>query len=297
MPKKSSKNNQSNSKKPNKKEVNQVNQNENQQNENQIEVNQQENSDKVVLKYEFPRQDGVIRLIVKPFDLRYLSELIDTYSENFPEFYTPLVKKILQDLPKLVELDEDSMEINVDLLSSSVQYSPEKMNCNPLKFNELRKLIDDIIAHASIIPTNEWLMKLAKIDTTIYYNDVFKPSNTFFTFRNDKLLVLKVDQIDFLDAAEMLDKIQAQQHEALKAQSQNRKPKLILRQQWLFETLLPRFPELLSCHPDSPVKIDISKTSSFDPTENPLMPYEINKIIELILRVSGVLPEELTLFH
>jgi hypothetical protein len=182
-------------------------------------------------------------------------------------------------------------------LKLKVPYAPGRIDCNPLTFSELKTLIDEIITAASILPSDDLLTKLAEIDVTQFYDDIHRPNNTFFTIRDDELLVLKVDPIDFLDAAEILDKIQAQQMEIAQAQTQNRKPKLILSQKWLFETLIPRFPELLSCHPKSPVKIDISKTGSFDPTENPLTPYEINRIIDLILKVSGVLPEDLVSFH
>jgi len=246
---------------------------------------------------EFPRENGVIRFRIKPFNLIYLAELIDIYTEHFPEFYKPLTQKILQDLPELVEVTEDSLPINHSMLSSSVPYAPGRTNCNPLTFAELRKLIDTIIACASIIPPYDLTARLAETDVTQYYDDVFKPDNTYFTFRGDQLVVLKVDPIDFLDAAEILDKIQAQQNEMLQARQSGRKPKLILTQKWLFETLIPRFPELLTCHPKSPVKIDVSKTGSFDLHENPLVPYEINRLIDLILQVSGVLPKKLELFH
>lgn len=250
-----------------------------------------------MLIIEFPRENGTICLKLKPLDLRYLAELIDIYLDNFPEFYKPLTQKILQDLPNLVELTEDSISINIDMLSSPIPYTPNCTKCNPLTFMELRKLIDDVIMQANIIPPDDWFVKLAETDVTQYYDNEFRPDNTFFTFRDDKLLVIKVDPIDFLDAAEILDKFQAQQFEVMMAQNENRKPKLVLSRKWLFENLIPRFPELLTCHPKSPVKIDISKTGSFDLEENPLMPHEIHKLIDLVLKVSGVLPEDLQLFH
>jgi len=250
-----------------------------------------------VLIFTFPRDNGYICLRVKPLDLRYLAELIDIYTEHFPEFYKPLTQKILQDLPKLVEVTEDSIPIDIEKLSSPIPYTPGRDDCNPLTFSELRRVIDEIIAFASILPPNEWLTKLTEIDVTPYYDDIFRPNNTFFTLRNDKLVVLKVDPIDFLEAADIIDKIQAQQVEIQQAKAEGRKPKLILTQKWLFERLIPRFPELLTCHPKSPVKIDVSKTGSFNLEENPLLPFEIHKIIEMILRVSGVLPEDLTAFH
>jgi len=246
---------------------------------------------------DFPRENGAIRLKVKTLNLIYIAELIDIYTEHFPEFYKPLMQKILQDLPELVEVTEDSLPIDHNLLSSPIPYTPGKTDCNPLTFAELRKLIDEIIAYASIMPSDDWTVRLAETDATQYYDDVFRPNNTFFTFRDDKLVVLKVDPIDFLDAADILDKIQAQQNEMLQAQQIGRKPKLILTQKWLFETLIPRFPELLTCHPKSPVKIDVSKTGSFDIRENPLTPFEINKLIDKILKVSGVLPEQIDIFH
>jgi len=264
------------------------------ENENQ---NQRQNQMNKVLYIEFPRVDGYIRLKIKPLDLRYLAELIDIYTINFPEFYKPLTQKILQDLPKLVEVTEDSIPVNVKLLGSPIPYTPDREDCNPLTFSELRTLIDEILRFASIIPPDDWTLKLAEVDVTEYYDDTFRPDNTFFTFRDDKLVVLKVDPIDFLDAAEILDKLQAQQIEVTQAQIQNRKPKLILSQKWLFELLIPRLPDLLTCHPKSPGKIDISKTNSFDINENPLMPFEINKIIDMILKVSGVLPKDLMNFR
>jgi len=246
---------------------------------------------------QFPREEDIINLNVKLNNLLYLAELVDIYMEYAPEFYRPLTKKILNDLPKIVELDEDSLEINIDLLNSPIPYTPDKMNCNPLTFNELRRLLDEIIAYASVLPSDDVFARLAEIDVTQYYDDMHKPNNTYFIIKSDDLVVIKIDPIDFLDAAEILDKIQAQQLELSQAQSQNRRPKLVLSQKWLFEILIPRFPELLTCHPKSPVKIDVSKTESFDALENPLTPYEINRIIDMILKVSGVLPEDLASFH
>lgn len=230
-------------------------------------------------------------------DLRYLAELIDIYTINFPEFYKPLTEKILQDLPQLVEVAEDSLPINVQLLSSKVPYTPDRTNCNPLTFSELKRLIDDILNLVSIIPANDITVKLAEIDVTTYYDDIYRPDNTYFTIKDDKLLVLKVDPIDFLDAAEILDKLQAQQFETVQAQTQNRKPKLILSQKWLFELLIPRLPKLLTCHPNSPAKIDVSKTGTFEMDKNPLAPFEISQIINMILKVSGVLPDQLAEFR
>jgi hypothetical protein len=260
------------------------------QNENQNQMNN-------MFNIQFPREEDIINLNVKLNNLLYLAELVDIYMEYAPEFYRPLTKKILNDLPKIVELDEDSLEINIDLLNSPIPYTPDKMNCNPLTFNELRRLLDEIIAYASVLPSDDVFARLAEIDVTQYYDDMHKPNNTYFIIKSDDLVVIKIDPIDFLDSAEILDKIQAQQLELSQAQSQNRRPKLVLSQKWLFEILIPRFPELLTCHPKSPVKIDVSKTESFDALENPLTPYEINRIIDMILKVSGVLPEDLASFH
>ena len=265
--------------------------------ENQEQKTNDVTEDEKALIVEFPRDDGFIRLKIKPFDLRYLAELIDIIREHYPEFFKPLTQRILQDLPDLVEVLEDSIPINKELLSSPIPYTPGKSNCNPLTFDELKILIDRIVAFASIMPPDEWVAKLAETDVSQYYDDIHRPDNTFFTFRGDQLLVIKVDPIDFLDAAEILDRLQAQQIEAQQAQIEGRKPKLIWSQKWLVEHLVPRFPQLLSCHPKSPVKIDISKTGSFNVDENPLYPYEISKLIDMVLQVSGVLPKDLQIFH
>ena len=271
--------------------------NKNKQEKNKEQKEENVDQTKKMLIFTFPRDNKYIRLKVKPLDLRYLAELIDIYTEHFPEFYNPLTQKILQDLPKLVEVTEDSIPIDVEKLSSPIPYTSDRDDCNPLTFSELRRVIDEIITFASILPPNDWFVQLTEIDVTPYYDDIFKPNNTFFTLRDNKLVVLKVDPINFLDAASIIDKIQAQQVEIQQAKAEGRKPKLILTQKWLFEHLIPKFPELLTCHPKSPVKIDVSKVGSFNLEENPLLPFEIHKIIEMILRVSGVLPEDLTSFH
>ena len=114
------------------------NQENNQENNQRNKPEEKENKNKLIV--EFPRENGIIRLEVNTLNLIYLAELIDIYTEHFPEFYKPLMQKILQDLPNIVNTTEDSIQINNDLLSSPVPYTPGHMNCNPLTFEELKHL-------------------------------------------------------------------------------------------------------------------------------------------------------------
>ncbi|MBA2851769.1 hypothetical protein HNP86_001928 [Methanococcus maripaludis] len=95
-------------------------------------------------------------------------------------------------------------------------------------------------------------------------------------YRQDKLLILKVKPVNIMISAEILDIMQ----------NGGRTNKEV------FEILLPDLHEYVEVLPESDIKFDVTALSSLDPTVNPLSVLELHYVIDSIIGVSNLFPEQ-----